>query len=384
MSEKWTDKLPSLMEGYKEAAPEGLWDAVRAGALPKRRFAPWLYAAGGLVAAAAVALAVFLWRPVAVEPSVVSSVVPGEVPSVVPGEVLAETLTETAAEPVREQNEPQTFTEVPEQPVREQNEPETLTNVPEQPIREQNAPQTFTEVPDSFTEKPKARTKSRRKRVELQLSTGAYLAQAASLSSGYGIPYSPGMDTKADSPSPTVPMLSRNRPSTTEGSHRQSLRLSLGVSYAFAPRWSVGSGLTYTALRSDYATTSGNTVTYATRHLYYLGVPLQMQFNALEWKRLSVFVSAGALFETAVGSRLNTRAFIGEQQASESQQFPSVKDLRWSLTAGAGVQYQLFRYGALFLQPGFSWHIPNGGDVESYYSLHPCSFDLTFGYRFTL
>ena len=108
-----------------------------------------------------------------------------------------------------------------------------------------------------------------------------------------------------------------------------------------------------------------------------------MQFNALEWKRLSVFVSAGALFETAVGSRLNTRAFIGEQQASESQQFPSVKDLRWSLTAGAGVQYQLFRYGALFLQPGFSWHIPNGGDVESYHSLHPCSFDLTFGYRFT-
>ena len=78
MSEKWTDKLPSLMEGYEEAAPEGLWDAVQAGLAPKKRVAPWWYVAGGvLAAAAAVVLAVILWKPAAS-------------PSVVPGEALVQ------------------------------------------------------------------------------------------------------------------------------------------------------------------------------------------------------------------------------------------------------------------------------------------------------
>ena len=33
----WTDRLPELLEGYTEAEPEGLWDAVQAGIEPKKR-----------------------------------------------------------------------------------------------------------------------------------------------------------------------------------------------------------------------------------------------------------------------------------------------------------------------------------------------------------
>lgn len=87
--------------------------------------------------------------------------------------------------------------------------------------------------------------------------------------------------------------------------------------------------------------------------------------------------------DATVGSKLDTRAYIGDQLTAESMERPAVKDLRWSLGAGVDVQYQLFTYGALFLQPGFSWHIPNGSELESYYTLHPFSFDFTFGFRFT-
>ena len=61
MKENWTDKLPSLLEGYEEEAQEGLWDEVRAGAArPKVLWWPW--AAGVVAAAAAVMIGVFLWR----------------------------------------------------------------------------------------------------------------------------------------------------------------------------------------------------------------------------------------------------------------------------------------------------------------------------------
>ena len=53
----WTEDLPELFEGYTEAAPEGLWEAVEAGsgaAAGRRRKAGWWYAGGALLAAAAV------------------------------------------------------------------------------------------------------------------------------------------------------------------------------------------------------------------------------------------------------------------------------------------------------------------------------------------
>ena len=110
---------------------------------------------------------------------------------------------------------------------------------------------------------------------------------------------------------------------------------------------------------------------------------MRASLPAFEWRRLSVNIDAGPVFEFAVGSKLGTRAYIGDQLTAESMERPAVKDLRWSLGAGVDVQYQLFTYGALFLQPGFSWHIPNGSELESYYTLHPFSFDFTFGFRFT-
>lgn len=418
MSKKWTDSLPSLLEGYEEAAPEGLWDAVQAGLAPKNRVAAgWWYAAGGLLAAAAVTLAVFLWKPRA------------EVPvSVVPGDALvqadgttppADEATPTADDPVAPVPDlapdpaprilpatrgPISVAPRPEVPRHAQNEPET------QPSCSQGAPTNTESAQNAPAAQPAAQSAvqptanpaanpaaeqfgtvvplSRKKkagRVEVLFSSGAYLAQARTSSSGFGISSNPGIPqglTKASS-DVNVYMLSRNRASETEATHRQNIRLSLGVSYEFVPRWSVGTGLTYTSLRSDYNITSGESSTNTVRHLYYLGVPITLQWRAFEWNSLSINVNAGPLFEWAVSTRVNTQTYIGNHLTSQQQESHDVKDPRWSLFAGVGVQYQLFRYGALFLQPGVSWHIPTDSGVESFYSAHPFSIDFTFGYRFT-
>lgn len=400
MSKKWTDSLPSLLEDYEEVAPEGLWDAVQTGLAPKKRLAAgWWYVAGGLLAAAAVMLAVFLWKP-RQEDSV----------SVVPGDALvqADETPLPADEPMppaevapaapRQVTVPQKMT-VPRQT---QNRPETQPpcnqGAPADAESAQNAAVAHPEVAQPagpsaeqpktedlpFEEVPLAR-KKKAGRVAVQFSSGAYLAQARSSSSGFGIPAHPGLPpafTKAQD-EVNVYMLGRNKASETEVKHRQSLRLSLGVSYAFTPRWSIGTGLTYTSLRSDYETVSGEASTHTVRHLYYLGVPITLQWQAFQWKALSINLNAGPLFEWAVGSRENTQTFVSGKLLSQQEETRPVKDPRWSVFAGVGIQYQLFRYGALFLQPGISWHFPAGSGVESYYSAHPLSPEFTFGYRFT-
>ena len=86
----WTDKLPELFEGYTEAEPDGLWDAVRAGIEPKKKRAfGALWYAGVLLAAAAVAaIALLLW-PLSPSAEDGVSLVPGDaiVADVVPAPV---------------------------------------------------------------------------------------------------------------------------------------------------------------------------------------------------------------------------------------------------------------------------------------------------------
>ena len=395
MQDNWTDKLPSLMEGHQEAPPEGLWDAVQAGInRPKVVWWPW---AASLAAAAAVVLAVFLWKPAAV---------PAEAPVLldVPQERVAEAQAQEEAvvpveEPVEEpvvamprvQREPVLHTEPVISDAGVQEEPILHTEEPISEDQVQEQPETHPEQPVVWPQEPVAPQKKAGRRVQMTVSSGgALLAQASSsVTQGYGVAYNPGMSS--DTPAPIIGkssistrMLSRNRESTTEARHRQQLRVSLGVNYEFAPRWSIGSGLTYSILRSDYTTQSGTTETQTARQLHYLGVPLNVQYQVVKWGPLSLYLNAGPMLETAVGVRVNTRSYVSGTMTLDQQENVSCKDWRWSLNAGAGAQLQLFRGGSLFVQPGISWHIPNNSGVESCYSARPLAFALDFGFRINL
>ena len=401
MQDNWTDKLPSLMEGHQEAPPEGLWDAVQAGVnRPKVVWWPW---AASLAAAAAVVLAVFLWKPAAVstdapvlldvpQERVADAMVQEElVLHTEEPETVPETVPEVQITPEMHLAEPETVPEVQIEPETHLEEPISEDQVQEKPEVHPAEPVVVPEEPVVWPQEPVAPQKKAVRRVQMTVSSGgAMLAQASSsVTQGYGVAYNPGMSS--DVPAPTIGkssistrMLSRNRPSSTEASHRQQLRVSLGVNYEFAPHWSIGSGLTYSILRSDYTTQSGTTETQTARQLHYVGVPLNVQFRVVKWGPLSLYLNAGPMLETAVGVRVTTHSYVSGTMTLDQQEKLSCKDWRWSLNAGAGAQLQLFKGGSLFVQPGISWHIPNNGDVESFYSARPLAFALDFGFRVNL
>ena len=389
MSKNWTDKLPDLFEGYEEVAPEGLWDAVLAEIKPKRRVLPiFWWASAALATAAAVVLAVFLWKPA--QPTVSE---PGTVPSAAQP-ILAD-IPETTAEPISTpEYTPESIPEITPHilPVTvPEDAPEYLTYEPlaipaivvEQAAKKQEvkpSPVLHT-VPLIKQEKPRHRP-----RIGISVRSGGYLAQAASsVSTGYGVPYNLGIQTKSvNGGDPTIAMLSRNRASTTTETHRPGNRIGLGLSYEFLPRWSLESGVSYTSLLSAYNTTSGLSVSDATRTVKYIGIPMNVQFRLLDKKRLCIYLSAGPMLETAVGGSVSTTSYISGKRSSEQYEPLDLNDLQWSFGSGAGVQLGISRHGALFAQPGFSWHFAGSGNVESYYTAHPFSWDLALGYRLTL
>ena len=404
MSNKdWTDKLPGLLEGYTEAEPEGLWDAVRAGVAPKkRRIAAWWYAGGGILAAAAVIALFVLLRPVTPEPSI--AVVPGDVvAAVIPvpdwespsteESVIEETpIVEPVTEQITEQlieSEPVTVTEpVTEQTV--ESEPVSVTEPETEDtpvIKEEEGV-----IPGPDRESP-ATGKPLPIKVQISLSTTGYMGQLAqSSSASVGLPTTPGMRPSAapatksnagtGSGQAILMMLGRNKASTTDATHKQSARFALGIRIGLYGPWGVESGIVSSTLTSVFNSKAGNYSDITTREIRYLGIPLYASYNLYQTNRIGIMLNAGPMYEFSNKTTTVKQSFIDNTWTGETTDKTLYEDSKWSMNLGAALQLRTGKHGALYVQPGFSYHFPDNSTLETFYTAHPAAFSITFGYNF--
>lgn len=410
----WTDKLPELFEGYTEAEPDGLWDAVRAGIEPKKKrpFGALWYAGILLAAAAVAAVALLLWP---LSPSAEDGV------SLVPGDaIMADVVPAPVSDLQEEMPSARSAGEVSQSgaiasrgcngrgpalpggvserqaedgdtsPAASAAEPdvEALETAPEatNETDAQNPSDTQTKEPVVMGQ-PIKTTPRKMPRVKVQAGI-----------SGFGQMSPKTMQTVVSSGTPSVAiatkawsggsfdfgMVSRNKPSTTETSHWQSARIALSLKCSIGERWGVESGICMSTLSTSINTESGNSTKKTNRHVEYLGIPLYVNFNALHWNRFSVYMTAGPMYEFATGVHLESESYLNGKRTSSSTDDTLQKDRIWSLNAGAGLQWNVTEHSSLFVQPGFSYHFVGGNHIETYYTAHPASFNLAIGYRLTL
>ena len=410
----WTEELRERMDSYSEAAPEGLWDAISRKRAARKRAAAWWYSAGGLLAAAAVAALVLLLRPVSPDPSLPAeqarlaesvTEVP-EVPAIAATESSSVSETgDSAHQPLSETPAVSETGDSAHQPLSETPAVSETGDSAHQPLPEtpavsetgDSAHRTSFPAATGEPAAPAATVPLRKTRgtrpasVQIRVSSGSCLAQAAgSTTTGYGFPDTPGLKaapaTKAtgSSGSGLAQMLSRNKASTTASQHTQSARLAFLLHYDTGTRWGVETGLTGTTLRSTFDTQAGIKSSCTTRTLQYMGIPLFATFRALEWKKLSGYLSAGPMYEFCTNSYEYTSDYISGSSVSSDSKSLNCADHKWSLNIGAGMELGFGKNSAVFIQPGFSWHIPDDSALESFYTEHPASFSLSFGYRLRL
>lgn len=423
MSNKdWTDKLPGLFEGYTEAEPEGLWDAVQAGVAPKKRriVAAWWFAGGGILAAAAVIALFVLLRPVTPVPSV--TVVPGDVVAQAEDEIRrSEPANDVKVEPVNDVvANPTVIPSVPPVILSEANESSTepledshaQETLPDEsvPISEESVTPTedspvipvsdSSVIPDSDSsvipgadrESPATR-KPLPIKVQISLSTTGYMGQIAQNSTtGVGLPSTPGVRPNAAPPTKSATggngssgmpmMLSRNKASTTDATHSQSARFAMGIRIGLTERWGVESGIVSSTLTSDFNSRAGNNGEYTKRTISYLGIPLYASYNLFQKGRLGIMVNAGPMYEFSTKTNTVKQSIIGYTQTGETTDDTLYDDTKWSMNLGAALQLRTGKHGALYVQPGFSYHFPDNSSLETFYTAHPAAFSITFGYNF--
>ena len=438
MDNEWKNSLRERFSDYAAPEPEGLWEGIEQGIAgkPRSKMLPvWLVS--GAAVAAAVALVVFLHPEKALEsPDLqkqgtlaesVQADVAGDVPVAEPVEapvaqpveapvaksvpfavVSRHTLLSEAepavSVPVSEETVPDAVHEIvpiEEVPVNQEEEKEMPDQVgqdlkagqEEKVEAEQTVEEALRNKVPSLEITPAASAPNRKR-----FSIGAYHEGGgeASLETSRGIGLvrtgdyltrsMPGSDVKggtSQAKNTMMNMLSSNRESTYQATHRAPVRVGVTASWQMTNHLSLVSGLTWTALTSHFnESTEGDTRMAGTQDLGYLGVPLRLEAGWEPVKRLRLYANAGGMVEKGLLATVNADSYLGGVESTNLTSHPDMGGLLWSVGAEAGAEYRLGKAFGVYFAPGVEYHFDNGAEVRSAYTEKPLHWNLDLGVRF--
>ena len=415
--ELWMNKLKEKLADYSEPTPASGWEQLEKELMPpvERKIYPyrkWMMAAAAVILLAVVSSVslYFLGTPAADEMRHIQTPALASTPDVLPG-VQQPDMQGTSVEPVlrpvaRENRLAKVDRNIPEHKmpldepavkdepalVVEEKDLGTVINEGE-PTEETNAGQTQTkdkERPtagnrprrpsgrDKYhipTEKPSSRKGTWSMGLGVGNSGGAssevgsgaypYMSRVSMLSVSNGLMEIPNDQTLVFEDG--VPYL-RQAKQVVDIKHHQPISFGLSVRKALGKGFSLESGLTYTLLSSDAKL--ANDDHQIEQKLHYIGIPLRANWNFLDKKFVTLYVSGGGMVEKCVYGKLG----------SEKE---TVKPLQFSVSGAVGAQLNATKRVGIYVEPGVAYYFDDGSDIQTIRKENPFNFNIQAGIRLT-
>lgn len=174
-------------------------------------------------------------------------------------------------------------------------------------------------------------------------------------------------------------------PDPGEPTLRHNFPVSAGVVFDFplSRRLSLQTGLNYSFLRS----VSENYQTFGYRKvqdLHYLGIPLSVAYTPLQTRYFSLYLRGGFMLEKAVYASTEKEYISPENDGSgRSSEKMNVKGVQPSVDVSVGALLSFSPTVGLYAEPGLAYYFGQSGQPSNYRTLHPLSFSLRLGLRFT-
>lgn len=415
--ELWMNKLKEKLADYFEPTPASGWEQLEKELMPpvERKIYPyrkWMMAAAAVILLAVVSSVslYFLGTPAADEMRHIQTPALASTPDVLPGVQQPDvqgTFVEPVLRPVARENRlakvdrniPEHKMPVDEPAVKdepalvvEEKDPGTVINEGE-PTEETNAGQTQTkdkERPtagnrprrpsgrDKYhipTEKPSSRKGTWSMGLGVGNSGGAssevgsgaypYMSRVSMLSVSNGLMEIPNDQTLVFEDG--VPYL-RQAKQVVDIKHHQPISFGLSVRKALGKGFSLESGLTYTLLSSDAKL--ANDDHQIEQKLHYIGIPLRANWNFLDKKLVTLYVSGGGMVEKCVYGKLG----------SEKE---TVKPLQFSVSGAVGAQLNATKRVGIYVEPGVAYYFDDGSDIQTIRKENPFNFNIQAGIRLT-
>lgn len=417
--ELWMNKLKEKLADYSEPTPAFGWEQLEKELMPSVEKKIYPYRKWMMAAAAVILLAVvssvslyFLGTPAADEMRHIQTPALATTPDVLPG-VQQPDMQGTSVEPVlrpvaRENRLAKVDRDIPEHkmPVDEpavKDEPALVVEEKElgtvinegEPTEETNAGQTQTQTKDK--ERPTAGNRPRRPsdRDKYHIPTEKPSSRKGTWSMGLGVGNSGGASSEVGSGAypymSRVSMLSvsnglmeipndqtlvfedgvpylRQAKQVVDIKHHQPISFGLSVRKALGKGFSLESGLTYTLLSSDAKLADNDR--QIEQKLHYIGIPLRANWNFLDKKLVTLYVSGGGMVEKCVYGKLG----------SEKE---TVKPLQFSVSGAVGAQLNATKRVGVYVEPGVAYYFDDGSDIQTIRKENPFNFNIQAGIRLT-
>lgn len=162
--------------------------------------------------------------------------------------------------------------------------------------------------------------------------------------------------------------------------HRMPITAGVSVSVGLTERISIESGLTYTYLRSVSDTRKLSS--YNVRQdLHYVGIPLAVNYYAVNRDKWGLYLRGGGALEKAVKARRITSISSRDGGKSKTSEPLKVKGLQPSLNGSVGAEWRFARLLSIYAEPGVGYYIERTTQPDSYRTEHPVTFTLKMGLR---
>ncbi len=167
----------------------------------------------------------------------------------------------------------------------------------------------------------------------------------------------------------------------TKSHHKLPVKVGVSVRYHITPKLSVQTGVDYSYLSSDFDFSDGNNdISTAHQALHYIGVPLKAAYSVVQKKKVNLYVVAGGEVEKLVKGKCTTTYLYDKKQPDLTEKVSENRP-QFSASAAAGVEYNFTDNAGVYVEPGISYYIDNGSDVDNIYKKRPVNFSLSLGLR---
>ena len=164
--------------------------------------------------------------------------------------------------------------------------------------------------------------------------------------------------------------------------HNKPITIGIAVNKRIGGKFSIETGLKYSFLKSDFRLGTGNYFVDKEQKLHYLGIPLNVSYQLIRYKKLSAYSSAGITLHIPIFGK-TTADYITDGISVYANDWKVTPPTQWTTDISLGIQYQFAPNVNLFVEPTLNWYIPNGSNIKNSWTEHPFTFTVPIGIRFT-
>lgn len=182
------------------------------------------------------------------------------------------------------------------------------------------------------------------------------------------------------------PVTTGIRESDTKSTFGIPVSAGIGIKLDFNPKWSLGTGISYTFLSRKFSGTYtkvseeglGNLIIPSdisnTQH--YIGIPVNVYYNILDNRYVNFYAYAGGAVEMCLADRYEvlSASIIHKEDP---------KGVQLSAGIGIGVEFMLGKHAGLYIDPSLRYYF-NNNQPKSIRTVQPLMLGFEMGMRFRL